>query len=277
MNQPYISIIIPLYNKCKTIKDTLKSVLTQNYENFEVIVVDDGSTDGSAEVIKEINDIRVKLFPQKNAGPSGARNKGVELSEGEWILFLDADDTLLSGALMTFVNLINEFNDVDCIACNFYELYNKKKKIFSRFYRHRLISNNFKAWSLFMLFPRTGSAIFKREILMKNKFNENYRRFEDADHLFNIFHLGKFATDPTPVLVYNEDEASASKPLENPDKDFIFHIDFFDKCLWHQIALYPLYLQSKHIYGRAEYNNLIIPFKVKLLFVICKIFARFRN
>lgn len=277
MNQPYISIIIPLYNKCKTIKDTLKSVLTQNYENFEVIVVDDGSTDSSADAIEEINDIRVKLFQQKNAGPSSARNKGVELSLGEWILFLDADDTLLPLALMTFVNLINEFKNVDCIACNFYELYNKKGKIFSRFYRHRLISNNFKAWCLFMLFPRTGSAIFKREILMKNKFNENYRRFEDADSLFNMFYYGKFATDPTPVLVYNEDEASASKPLVNPDNDFIFHIDFSDKCLWHQVALYPLYLQSKHIYGGAEYNNLKISFKVKLLFVICKIFTRFRN
>lgn len=271
------SVIIPLYNKSKTIKDTVKSVLAQNYKNYEVVVVDDGSTDSSVDTLNEIDDYRIKLFRQQNSGPSSARNKGVELSEGEWILFLDADDTLLPQALMTFVNLINEFKNVDCIACNFYELYNKKRKIFSSFYKHRLISNNFKAWCLLMLFPRTGSAIFKREILMKNKFNEKYRRFEDADSLFNMFYYGKFATDPTPVLVYNEDQAFASKPLENSDNDFIFHINFSNKCLWHQVALYPLYLQSKHIYGRVEYNNLKIPFKVKLLFVICKIFAKFRN
>lgn len=276
MNRPYISIIIPLYNKRSTIKDTIKSVLSQNYDNYELVVVDDGSTDGSVDLLNEIDDCRIKLFQQKNAGPSSARNKGVELAEGEWILFLDADDMLLPAALMKFANLINEFNNVDCISCNFYVLNKSKKNIYSRFYKHSIIHNNFKAWCLCRLIPRAGNTVLKRKILIENKFNVNYMRYEDLEVFVKILHLYKCATDPTPVFIYNLNENAASRPLNNPQNDYIFHIDLLGKRFWEQALLYPLYVQSKRVYGNTNLNNIKVSFGVKFLSFLLKLIEKFR-
>lgn len=88
-----ISVIIPLYNKAHTIVNTLNTVLNQTYHDFEVVIVNDGSTDNGVEVIKQnFNDLRIRIINQKNAGVSAARNRGIQESRGKWISFLDADD-----------------------------------------------------------------------------------------------------------------------------------------------------------------------------------------
>ena len=89
-----ISVVIPLYNKEASIKQALMSVLSQSYQEFEVVIVDDGSTDNSVAKVEEIQDSRIRLIRQENGGPSKARNTGVKNAKGEWILFLDADDEL---------------------------------------------------------------------------------------------------------------------------------------------------------------------------------------
>ena len=86
------SIIIPLYNKEKDIKKTLKSVLNQSFEDFEIIIINDGSTDNSEEIVKSIIDKRIFLYTKNNEGVSIARNYGVEKATSGFIAFLDADD-----------------------------------------------------------------------------------------------------------------------------------------------------------------------------------------
>ena len=111
-----ITVVIPLYNKETSIAQSLKSVLSQEYDDFEVVIVDDGSTDGSVGVVEAINDSRIRLIKQENGGPSKARNTGVKNAKGEWILFLDADDEMLPEALRMFRDAINshpEFNFID--------------------------------------------------------------------------------------------------------------------------------------------------------------------
>lgn len=87
-----VSVVIPLYNKEPYVARCLGSVLAQTFSDYEVIVVDDGSTDGSAEVALRFQDDKVRIFRQENAGPGAARNRGVQESRGELIAFLDADD-----------------------------------------------------------------------------------------------------------------------------------------------------------------------------------------
>ena len=86
------SVVIPLYNKEKYIERTLKSVLEQSYTNFEVIIINDGSTDNSLNVVKNIKDKRLRVISQPNSGVSNARNKGIELASYNWVALLDGDD-----------------------------------------------------------------------------------------------------------------------------------------------------------------------------------------
>lgn len=87
-----ISVVIPLYNKERTIAKTLRSVLNQSYQDFEIVIVNDGSTDRSEEEVKKISDYRINVISQKNAGVSVARNRGSLEAKGDIIAFLDADD-----------------------------------------------------------------------------------------------------------------------------------------------------------------------------------------
>jgi len=89
---PAISVIIPTYNRCQLVKEACQSVLRQTCADFEVLIVDDGSTDDTGSVIKQIADSRVKYFYKKNGGQSSARNLGLVKATGEYVAFLDADD-----------------------------------------------------------------------------------------------------------------------------------------------------------------------------------------
>lgn len=109
MENPFFSVIIPVHNKEKWVLRTIKSVLNQEFQDFELIIVDDASSDASLNVINSIDDVRIKIFKRKSSGPGGyaARNYGVSKSKANWLVFLDADDVMHSNHLNTFYKNIN--------------------------------------------------------------------------------------------------------------------------------------------------------------------------
>lgn len=109
MNINNISIIIPLYNKEKSISNTINSVLNQKYNNYEIIIVNDGSTDNSLNIIRLIINEKIIIYNQLNKGVSAARNYGITKASFKWIAFLDADDLWEENHLVILNNLINKY------------------------------------------------------------------------------------------------------------------------------------------------------------------------
>lgn len=114
-----LSIIIPLYNKENKIANTMKSVLSQSFQDFEIIIVDDGSTDNSVSEVKKIDDPRIRLISQTNAGVSAARNRGIQEARGEFIAYLDADDEWNPKYLETQASLIHKYPQCKVHATNY--------------------------------------------------------------------------------------------------------------------------------------------------------------
>ena len=113
------SVIIPLYNKEAYVRKALESVIAQTFKDFECIVVDDGSTDNSADVVRELVNDRFRLIRQPNAGVAAARNNGVKASKGEYVCFLDADDWWEANFLEEMDRLIEEYPDAGLYATNY--------------------------------------------------------------------------------------------------------------------------------------------------------------
>jgi glycosyltransferase involved in cell wall biosynthesis len=122
-----ISIIIPLYNKEKFVARTLHTVMAQTFQNFEIVIVNDGSTDGSVNEVKKINDSRIRLIHQENAGVSAARNRGIQEAKYDLLAFLDADDEWKPEYLQTQYELAQKYPECDVFACN-YEFRNESGK-----------------------------------------------------------------------------------------------------------------------------------------------------
>ncbi|HNR49267.1 MAG TPA: glycosyltransferase family 2 protein [Bacteroidia bacterium] len=116
--QPYFSVIMPVYNRAELVKETIDSVLRQTFRDFELICINDGSTDNTLEVLSELEkiDSRIKVISHENKGRCQARNSGIAHANGRWMAFLDSDDFYLDNHLETLQNLIKRFPSFSGIA-----------------------------------------------------------------------------------------------------------------------------------------------------------------
>lgn len=114
---PKVSVIIPTYNRENYICEAIDSILSQTYKDFEIIIVDDGSTDNTKDIIKKYEN-KVLYFYQANAGPGAARNRGIKEAKGELIAFLDADDVWLPDKLKSEIEVFDKSSACDLVYCN---------------------------------------------------------------------------------------------------------------------------------------------------------------
>lgn len=243
-----ISVIIPLFNKENTIQKTIDSILKQSISDYEIVVVDDGSTDNSPEIIKRIQSEKISFYSQENKGPSAARNLGVKKAKGEWIVFMDADDWFEPNALRVFSSITAKEKKCDFFCFNYYIEQNNSRYPYAPKYPNGYVKNNFFAWCAGLCMPRAGAALIKKELLLKHPFKENLHRYEDAEMLFELMRTTKIYRCPTPVMTYNCHSSEASKPCKDVAQDFIGHLDFKRKPYWEQYALFQLYKQGVDFY-----------------------------
>lgn len=274
-----ISIVIPVYNKEKTIQRTLESIITQDFEDYELIIVDDGSTDNSVEIISCNHTDKIKIYSKDNGGVSSARNYGVQKARGEWIVFMDADDWFEQDALNIINETITQHSESKIVCFNFYVLSNMVKFIYSQHYRDGYIRNNFFAWCSSNLLSRAGAIIYKKECLIKYPFNEMFHRYEDAEQLFRIMRDERIYRCSIPIMTYNSNSTALSKACDNISDDLIGHLDLSKKKYWEQYALLQLYWQGKRlypneiskIYETKEFNRIRYKFGSIIIIILKKL------
>lgn len=145
ISTPFFSVVIPVYNKGPHIKRSIISVLNQAYQNFELILVNDASTDNSLEEIHKFTDKRIRLFQRAEPCPGGyaARNLGIEKAKGKWVAFLDADDEWFPTHLQKMFELAQKFPDVYFLSCG-WQTQNKGLKKENAFYKSHKANETLK-------------------------------------------------------------------------------------------------------------------------------------
>lgn len=217
MYMPLISVIIPVYGVEKYIAQCLESVINQTYDNLEIIVVNDGTKDRSAEIAKEYaaKDNRIKVYDFDNGGASAARNRGIKLAKGEYIAFLDSDDWI-EGQM--YEKLVNEAikSNADIVKCGFKS---NKEKVGVLNKIERSGNQNIDLFFNGILWVVLWNAIYKADIVKKVIFPENVRCFEDnyASALY-LFLSKKVSTIDSYEYNYRDNAVGISKKVD--DKAF---------------------------------------------------------
>ena len=282
-----ISVVIPLYNKKKCIGSTLDSVLSQSYQDFEILVVDDGSTDGSLDVVKHINDERIRLITKENGGVSSARNEGIRNAESDYVAFLDADDLWEPEFLTEIQKLIYDFPEAGILGTGYSYLQNSKKNIAEKpvpngFYG--IIDNS--AWDLGHIYCSSAVCCRKSALEDIGMFDERVAYGEDLDVWWRIMLKYPAAYSNKSLATYRFDEENrAMMKIKPVEKMHVFYFEkyaaerarndsfrhFIDKeCMW---WLYPYTLDKdtdkkeiKRILGEIDLSEYKASFRFRFMF-----------
>lgn len=213
MSPPLISVVIPAHNAAAFLAPTLASVFAQDHRPIEVILVDDGSTDDTLAIAKSWSPA-LRVCHQDNAGPSAARNRGIAMAEGEYLAFIDADDTWLPGRLHRHVAILTERPDLDMVL-GLVQLDYGAGEDALRF------RSDEPAIALFSF----GAGLFRRGLFqLVGPLSEDLRNTEDADWFMRARDCGaNWLVDQQSVLVYRRHGANMTEQLPLP-KSEVFRV-----------------------------------------------------
>ncbi|NCC61053.1 MAG: glycosyltransferase family 2 protein [Verrucomicrobiae bacterium] len=217
-----ISVVIPLYNKSQHIERALLSIKNQYLRPFEVIVVDDGSTDGGGLIVKNFKMERIRLISQENLGVSAARNRGLVEAKTDYVAFLDADDEWLPNHLSAIVQLIEKFPEKGFYSTlHFVKDGNELRSPRSPFpvkKKNHLVENFFDDFSIGFSLVNSSTAVVSKIIaLYLGGFPENIRRGEDIVLWIKIFLNSGMAHTSMRTAIYHRDAVNRSNILRDKE------------------------------------------------------------
>jgi len=284
MNMPKISVLIPLYNKENFIKQTLESVLNQTFTDFEVIIINDGSTDKSGEIVSQFTDERIKFFEQENLGVSKTRNTGIANASGELIVFLDADDYWYPNHLEEIYQLYLDFPECGIYASRYFMKISEKHRIQTTYKPvvlddfRGILPDYFAASMYFRVGLTSAIAIPKKIFQNEFLFNPELNGHEDLELFTKIAIEKDVAVSDAFTVEYNFAVENQLSKIQFIQKKIIRFNQFerFEKnnsSLKKFIDLYRLeYGLQFRIIGELEESKLYlkgitskIPFKTKVL------------
>ena len=228
--KPSISIVVPLYNKVQSISRALDSILSQTIEDFEVIVVNDGSTDGSERVVETYSDPRVILISQTNQGVSVARNNGILSAHSDIIAFLDADDQWDSNFLETIMDLHKKWPSAGLYGAAYRVITTGGKvynRIYSQFQEPSLVENYFfvKNKVRWMLISTSGMAISRQAFIDSGGFPIGYNTGEDEFLRAKIALSHTIAYSPVVCSTYYVESLNSQQSNDITSNPFADYID----------------------------------------------------
>ncbi|MBV6624297.1 MAG: glycosyltransferase [Rivularia sp. (in: Bacteria)] len=227
---PLISVIIPVYNGEKTIRQTIESVLNQTYTNLELIVINDGSRDLTLNVICSIKDYRLKVFSYDNAGVCMSRNRGIERARGQFISFLNADDTWTRDKLEAQLKAL-EANPQASVAYSWVDYIDEYGE-FIRDGNHITINGDAYEQLLIQNVLENGSnPLIRRQALINTgTFNELLTLAEDWDMWLRLAKRYDFVTVPRPQVLYRASSRSVSTNVLKMEKACLKFIEQAYNC-----------------------------------------------
>jgi len=206
---PIVSIIIPAYNAEKYIAESIRSILAQSYENWELIVVNDGSIDSTTKVVASFDDSRIWIVEQKNSGVSAARNTGIDLAKGKYITFLDADDTIPNYSIEDRVMYLETYDNIDAVHGSI-SIRDEFLKEETRFYEPFVYQNLLKmSLHLDSCLFFTPGYMLRNEKLNAIRFKEGMTHAEDVLFFITLC-LNNFTFGHIPKTMYHYRESSSS-------------------------------------------------------------------
>lgn len=217
----FFSVVISLYNKSKSVARTIESVLSQTHTDFELVIVNDGSTDDSLKVVSGIRDDRIRIISTENRGVSAARNTGVSAASSNLVAFLDADDYWEPSFLMTQAALIDAFPEAALYGCNYADVSNGQIKAYNQGMGDSFCGyvEDYFGTSHGDLYCSSSVIVRKRAIESVGGFDERIRYAEDMDLWYRL--ILRY-----PVVYSNQVLAYYNKDAENrAEKNIYAHFD----------------------------------------------------
>lgn len=220
-----VSIIIPIYNVEKYLKNSIESALQQTYTNLEIILVDDGSPDNCPNICDEYEklDIRIRVKHQKNSGLSGARNTGIAMAKGKYLFFQDSDDTLEKDCIEKLYASMKKFNTQISVCGRFYEFEDGKKlcKYDEKFEKCYEFEDAIEEMNDFYYFDMSAwGKLYKKELFDDIKFPEG-KLSEDYFIMYKLFERSKkisYTSEPLYNYLQRQNSISKNKKINH---DFI--------------------------------------------------------
>jgi len=268
---PLISVIIAAYNADKYIKEAIDSVLNQTYKNFELIVIDDGSTDKTAQIAKSYKG-KLKYVYKENGGVSTARNTGIKLAQGEFVAFLDADDVWIENKLHDQVEHLNKNEDLAMIFTNMIIIDESGENVLGHFNSKESIPYDGFIFEYFLkkpvLYPST--LLIKKNVFEEiGYFNEKLKSCDDTDLFFRAFQYVQVGLVEKELVRYREVENSLSRSMRSHECHITMLSEFLDNnpnilekyedlidIYWHNIYLHyalNLYCTDKFKESRKKF------------------------
>lgn len=256
---PEITVLMSVYNGERFLREAIESILNQTYREFEFLIINDGSTDSSREIILSYNDPRIRLIDNEpNIGLTRSLNKGLRLAKGEYIARMDADDISIQERLEKQFKFMEKRLDVGLVT-SWYEVIDEKNSCISIINDERTFENMYYFFTFGNQFPHSSTFFRKKNVMDLDGYDERYKRSQDYDLWFRLSRVTRIEMISEVLLKWRKTDINISNMFKNEQTDFAkqIFITNLESILSNRLNLDEYIYLFNNFNGNITKNNLI--------------------